>query len=401
MPGQTKRFSTVSRTRQDTCWCTGQQRSVAEIVAYRKQAVLQVPNSLCNFFGSINCVLRQSTPTWTLPGTVVVSRVRANHWGFSKHKLPNTQPLSHVHDARHVHEANTQPGLCCMQENYQPGLLGQPMLEDQPPAVVPVRIPGQPTTNYNVSLGSWAAAASMALFYPELAPTGLNSGSCHPAAAQQGHAGSPAQPAPIKQEAGDGTGSDAPPPPAAGAAAASGGGGDGGAGGSAGSDSLYRRYHGCVLDLPAAEALHLQSQLKARLEAGEAGAPPDGMYILPLELTDKPVGANAAGAAAGSGPAGGTPTPGSTLQPAASAGAASSGQGPEAPEVKSPPAAGHSGPGGGNRGTPGAAGGASIGLDEVRASQGCLSSAAAVVHHPRRPQYAVGAAAATASTPVG
>lgn len=243
--------------------------------------------------------------------------------------------------------------LGLLQENYQPGLLGQPMLEDQQPAVVPVRIPGQPTTNYSVSLGSWAAAAAMTLFFPELAPSAAAPST---AAAQDPHAaagssGSPGQVlSPVKQEQGGPDSSadltTAPAEPAAADAAA------------VRAQWLYQRYHAGVLELPAAETLHMQSQLKARLESGETVAPPDGMYLLPVELTEKPVGANAAGTAGAGAAAGGTPTPASALGPAESVGG--SRDTPKPGDVKPPVA-----PAGAKSSSTVAPG---MGIDEVRFS---------------------------------
>jgi hypothetical protein len=110
---------------------------------------------------------------------------------------------------------------------------------------------------------------------------------------------------------------------------------------------MYRRYHACVLDLPAAETLHMQSQLRVRLESGETAAPPDSMYLLPVELTDRPVGAGAAAASGGAGGGGDDVRNGS----------------PQGGEVKPPiaAAAGAAGPKGGRSGM----GAPSIGIDEV------------------------------------
>jgi hypothetical protein len=255
------------------------------------------------------------------------------------------------------------PYFALVQENYQPGLLGQPMLEDQQAAVVPVRMPGQPTTNYNVSLGSWAAAAAMTLFFPDLAPIGLN-----PAHQAPGHSssGSPAPGQHIKQEeAAQGAAAEPQAAAAPGSAAMN---------GEPRAVWLHRRYHAGVHDLPAAEALYMQSQLKVRLEAGETGVPPDGMYLLPSELAEKPVGAAAAAAGggtdAGGGIAGGTTVP----QPASSAG--SSRQNPQVPEGKVAIAGAAAAGGGGGAavegrssagGSKGAAAAAApiMGLDEV------------------------------------
>lgn len=261
--------------------------------------------------------------------------------------------------------------ICChvhllvLQENYQPGLLGQPMLEDQPPAVVPVRIPAQPTTNYSVSLGSWAAAAAMTLFLPDLAPAGSSPSAAVqavPQAAGRTASSSPGQVlSPIKQEQVEqGTGAEA----SAAAPSAAAAGAEPAAAEEAQQEWMYRRYHAGVQELPAAEALHFQSQLKVRLESGETAPPPDGMYLLPVELTEKPVGANAAAAG------GGTPAPGSALGPADSAGA--SGGTPKPGEVKSPvaaiaaAAAAASGAGGASSARSSSRAAPSIGLDEVR-----------------------------------
>jgi hypothetical protein len=238
------------------------------------------------------------------------------------------------------------------------------MLEDQQPAVVPVRIPAQPTTNYSVSLGSWAAAAAMTFFFPDLAPTGSSpsAAAAAPRAAARGASGSPAQAvSPVKREE-DEQGASAPASAAPDVAVAAAG---PAAAQEAQQEWLYRRYHAGVLELPAAEALHFQSQLKARLESGETAPPPDGMYLLPIELTEQPVGTNAAAAGAAGGDA---PTPGSGLPPADSAGA-SRGT-PRPSDVKSPAAAtaavaagasGAASAGSRSRAAPG------IGLDEVRA----------------------------------
>ena len=71
------------------------------------------------------------------------------------------------------------PLFLCGQEGLDPGLVGQPMLEDLPPAEVPLRIPGHPTRVFQIPLGPWAAIAPMALFYPSLSPSKA------PAAAKQ------------------------------------------------------------------------------------------------------------------------------------------------------------------------------------------------------------------------
>jgi hypothetical protein len=263
--------------------------------------------------------------------------------------------------------------MFALQENYQPGLLGQPMLEDQQPAVVPVRIPARPTTNYSVTLGSWAAAAAMTLFFPDLAPVGSTPSAAvaaAPPAAARSASSSPAQVmSPIKKEqieqgASAQASAVAPSVAVAGAGPA--------AAEEAQHEWLYRRYHAGVLELPAAEALHFQSQLKARLESGETAPPSDGMYLLPIELTEKPVGANAAAAGAAGGD---PPTPGSALGPADSAGA--SGGTPKPSGVKSASAAAAAaavGAGGvaGARSSSRAA--PNIGLDEVRTHLSISSS---------------------------
>lgn len=229
--------------------------------------------------------------------------------------------------------------MCVPQENYQPGLLGQPMLEDQRPAVVPIRTPGQPTTNYVVSLGSWAAAAAMTLLHPALAPPAASTVAGDPA--QQPNSGAAGQiRSLVKQEQPDHTSSlqDAqaaatPTAPSTPAAPTE----HGSNAEEARSDWLYRRYHASTVEVPAAEALHFQSQLRVRLEAGDTAPPPDGMYLLPMELTDKP-------AAAGAGAVSGTP-------------------GVETPEVKPAVIAAA---GGGRAGGSTPAGAPSMGLDEVR-----------------------------------
>lgn len=114
------------------------------------------------------------------------------------------------------------------------------MLEDNQPAVVPLRIPGSPTVNFEINLGSWAAVAPMVLFYPQLAPSEQ----------QQ------------EQEAGHSCSS------GTGAAAAS-----------------VKHYHALVNDMPAAESMFIQSQLKARLEAGLTAAPPAGVYLPAMDIS--------------------------------------------------------------------------------------------------------------------
>lgn len=130
------------------------------------------------------------------------------------------------------------------------------MLEEQPPAVLPVRSPGKPTVNYQVSLGSWAAVAAMVYFYPQLAPSKQQL-----TAAEAGDSSSSA----VTTAAG----SDAATDP------------------QAAEDDQSRRYqyyHAAVHDYPAAESMYLQGQLKARVEAGETTAPAVGLYLPALDM---------------------------------------------------------------------------------------------------------------------
>jgi hypothetical protein len=147
-----------------------------------------------------------------------------------------------------------------LQETLTLGLVGRAMLEDSAPALLPLRAPGQPTTNIRLALGSWAAVASMLCFYPDLAPkpeqltwqgSSSSSGTAAAAAADEEQRG-------LQQ----------------------------------------KHYHACVHDMPAAESMYLQGQLKARLEAGDTSAPPVGMYLPPLDMP-APAGEDAAAAAAG------------------------------------------------------------------------------------------------------
>eukprot|EP00879_Flechtneria_rotunda_P025865 GHRR01027519.1.p1 GENE.GHRR01027519.1~~GHRR01027519.1.p1 ORF type:complete len:299 (+),score=85.06 GHRR01027519.1:229-1125(+) len=48
--------------------------------------------------------------------------------------------------------------------------------------------------------------------------------------------------------------------------------------------SQHQYYHNRVHDMPAAESMYLQGQLKARLEAGEIGPPSVGLYLPPLDM---------------------------------------------------------------------------------------------------------------------
>jgi hypothetical protein len=142
------------------------------------------------------------------------------------------------------------------------------MLEDSAPALLPLREPGQPTTNFNIALGSWAAVASMLCFYPALAPT----------------------PQQLTWQRSSSSADGTPPHPQQGADAAS--------VDEAQRGLAYKHYHACVHDMPAAESMYLQGQLKARLEAGDSSAPPVGMYLPPLDMP-APAGEDAAAAAAG------------------------------------------------------------------------------------------------------
>jgi hypothetical protein len=152
------------------------------------------------------------------------------------------------------------------------------MLEDSAPALLPLREPGQPTTNFSVALGSWAAVASMLCFYPALAPTPQQL-TWHGSSNARRSSSSSADGGQANHQQGR---------DAAAAAAAV--------------DEVqrglqYKQYHGCVHDMPAAESMYLQGQLKARLEAGDSSAPPVGMYLPPLDMPP-PSGEDAAAAAA-------------------------------------------------------------------------------------------------------
>lgn len=158
------------------------------------------------------------------------------------------------------------------------------MLEDSAPALLPLRAPGQPTRNFSVALGSWAAVASMLCFYPALAPRPEQLSWQEPAGSSSAGGAQPS-----KQQ---------------GERAAE-----------VQRGLAHKHYHACVHDAPAAESMYLQGQLKARLEAGEVGPPPVGMYLPPLDM---PPAAGEDAAAAG------TPGLGQAPQqwPGASGGAA-------------------------------------------------------------------------------
>lgn len=148
---------------------------------------------------------------------------------------------------------------CALQETLTLGLVGQAMLEEQQPALVPLRVPGSLTVNLNVSLGSWAAVAPMVCFYPTLAPAQqqlvwsdetAGAGAGCAAAAEHGSSGIRVSTALGRTQQG----------------------------------LQYKHYHACVHDMPGAESMYLQGQLKARVEAGDSSAPSVGMYLPPLDM---------------------------------------------------------------------------------------------------------------------
>jgi hypothetical protein len=134
-----------------------------------------------------------------------------------------------------------------VQASLNPGLIGQAMLEDNQPAVVPLRIPGSPTVNFEINLGSWAAVAPMVMFYPPLTPSEEQ---------QQ------------QQEGSSSSSSTSAAASTAAEAAAS-----------------VKHYQAMVSDMPAAESMFIQSQLKARLEAGLTAAPPVGVYLPQMDIS--------------------------------------------------------------------------------------------------------------------
>jgi hypothetical protein len=148
------------------------------------------------------------------------------------------------------------------------------MLEDSAPALLPLRAPGQPTSNLSVALGSWTAVASMLCFYPALAPKPQQ-------LTWQGSSSS------TRQRSSSSSADGAPPSTQQ----------QGGSAAEVQQGLQYKHYHACVHDMPAAESMYLQGQLKARLEAGDTSAPPVGMYLPPLDMP-APAGEDAAAAAA-------------------------------------------------------------------------------------------------------